>query len=333
MSSSSSSSNSSSGYSSSDFLSFKRPSNDISNLDTFLCSSITFPYMQQTYPPTDPSVVSAVSSVLRGGSFDISVPSDVSAALSERSSAVEREVREIGSGRGRGGETGEEGVKKWMRERRKRLGDMVESWVHNRATSSPFASNPSGTFSGMRKLSTASIPSFNTTSTSTSGHVSSSQPTIIPGPSSSQPSSTPSSITATGALPARERRRLATTTAANLKPPPPTIDPCTARTILSYIQSADSSSSSSSNPVLRPLLNEEHWWTAYHALQSPSAFGAHGVPIALSEKLASMRALGWSDVVSDVRYEREKARMFLADGRFAGSHLQGNGIANWQQVS
>nr|KIR50133.1 hypothetical protein I312_00064 [Cryptococcus bacillisporus CA1280] len=297
MSSSSSSSNSSSGYSSSDFLSFKRPSNDISNLDTFLCSSITFPYMQQTYPPTDPSVVSAVSSVLRGGSFDISVPSDVSAALSERSSAVEREVREIGSGRGRGGETGEEGVKKWMRERRKRLGDMVESWVHNRATSSPFASNPSGTFSA------------------------------------SQPSSTPSSITATGALPARERRRLATTTAANLKPPPPTIDPCTARTILSYIQSADSSSSSSSNPVLRPLLNEEHWWTAYHALQSPSAFGAHGVPIALSEKLASMRALGWSDVVSDVRYEREKARMFLADGRFAGSHLQGNGIANWQQVS
>ncbi|WVQ88705.1 hypothetical protein IAS59_002442 [Cryptococcus gattii] len=337
MSSSSSSSDSSSGYSSSDFLSFKRSSIDISNLDTFLCSSITFPYMQQTYPPTDPSVVSAVSSVLRGGSFDISVPRDVSAALSERSSAVEREVREIGSGRGRGGETGEEGVEKWMRERRTRLGDMVESWVHNSATSSPFTSNPSGKFSGMRKLSTASIPSFSTTSTSTSGHVSSSQPTIIPSSSSdSQPSSTPSSITATGALPARElfsasRRRLATTTAANLKPPPPTIDPSTARTILSYIQSVDSSSNS--NPASRPLLNEEHWWTAYHALRSPSAFGAHGVPIALSEKLASMRALGWSDVVSDVRYEREKARMFLGDERLTGSHLQGNGIANWEQVS
>ncbi|KIR77413.1 hypothetical protein I306_05607 [Cryptococcus gattii EJB2] len=305
MSSSSSSSDSSSGYSSSDFLSFKRSSIDISNLDTFLCSSITFPYMQQTYPPTDPSVVSAVSSVLRGGSFDISVPRDVSAALSERSSAVEREVREIGSGRGRGGETGEKGVEKWMRERRTRLGDMVESWVHNSATSSPFTSNPSGKFSD------------------------------------SQPSSTPSSITATGALPARElfsasRRRLATTTAANLKPPPPTIDPSTARTILSYIQSVDSSSSgssSNSNPASRPLLNEEHWWTAYHALRSPSAFGAHGVPIALSEKLASMRALGWGDVVSDVRYEREKARMFLGDERLTGSHLQGNGIANWEQVS
>lgn len=81
------------------------------------------------------------------------------------------------------------------------------------------------------------------------------------------------------------------------------------------------------------MLNEEHWWTAYHALRNPSAFGAHGVPIALSEKLASMRALGWSDVVSDVRYEREKARMFLGDERLAGSHLQGNGIANWEQVS
>nr|KIR83089.1 hypothetical protein I308_06696 [Cryptococcus tetragattii IND107] len=304
MSSSSSSSDSSSGYSSSDFLSFKRSSIDISNLDTFLSSSITFPYMQQTYPPTDPSVVSAVSSVLRGGSFDISVPSDVSTALSERSSAAEREVREIGSGRGREGETGEEGVKKWMREREKRLGDMVESWVNNSATSSPFSSNPSGTFSN------------------------------------SQPSCTPSSITATGTLPARElssasRRRLATTTAANLKPPPPKIDPSTTRTILSYIQSADSSSSSNSNshPASRPLLNEEHWWTTYHALRSPSAFGAHGVPISLSETLGSMRALGWSDVVSDVRYEREKARMFLGDERFAGSHPQGNGIANWQQVS
>ncbi|KAE8537683.1 hypothetical protein D1P53_005739 [Cryptococcus gattii VGV] len=342
MSSSSSSSDSFSGYSSSDFLSFKRSSIDMSNLDTFLCSSITFPYMQQTYPSTDPSVVSAVSSVLRGGSFDISVPSDVSTALSERSSAVEREVREIGSGRVEGGETREEGVKKWMRKRRKRLGDMVESWVHNSATSFPFSSDPSGTFSGMRKLSTASTPSFSTTSTSTSGHVSSSQPTTIPSSSSSsdsQPSSTPSSITATGTLPARElssasRRRLATTTAANLKPPRPTIDPSAVRTILSYIQSADSSSgSSNSNPASRPLLNEEHWWTAYHALRSPSAFGAHGVPIALSEKLASMRALGWSDVVSDMGYEGEKARMFLRDERFAGSHLQGNGIANWQQVS
>ncbi|KIR33632.1 hypothetical protein I352_03709 [Cryptococcus deuterogattii MMRL2647] len=329
-------------YSPSDFLSFKRSSVDISNLDTFLSSSITFPYMQQTYPPTDPSVVSAVSSVLRGGSFDISVPSDVSTALSERSNAVVREVRETGSRRGRGGETGEERVKEWMRERGKRLEEMVESWVNNSVTSSPFSSNhsgtdPSGTFSGTRKLSTASIPSFSTASPSTSNHVSSSQPTIIPS-SDSQPSSTPSSITATGTIPARElssasRRRLATTTAANLKPPPPTIDPSTARTILSYIQSADSSSNSnSSNPALRPLLNEEYWWTAYHALRSPSAFGAHGVPIALSEKLASMRALGWSDVVSDVRYEREKARMFLGDERFAGSHLEENGIVNWQEI-
>lgn len=38
-------------------------------------------------------------------------------------------------------------------------------------------------------------------------------------------------------------------------------------------------------------------------------------------------------MVSDVRYEREKARMFLGDERLAGSHLQGNGIANWEQVS
>lgn len=311
MSSSSSSSDSPSSHSSSDSPSFERSSIDISNLDTFLSSSITSPYIQETYPPTDPSVVSAVSSVLKGSSFDISVPREVSAALSERSSAVEREVREIGSGKER--DNGER-VGKWMRERAKRLGEMVESWVSSGATFAPFSSDrSSGYFSGSHndRLSTAtSIPSPGTCA-STSSYISSTPR------STTATAATTATTTASVELSSASRRRLATTTAANLKSSPPTIDPSTVRKIISYIRSANSNSN--------PPLNEEHWWTAYHALRSPSAFGTHGVPIPLSEKLARMRALRWEDVESDVGYERARAKMFLGDERLAGSHLEGWG--------
>ncbi|OXG55139.1 hypothetical protein J010_00047 [Cryptococcus neoformans] len=308
--SSSSSSDSSASYPSFESRSFKRSSIDISNLDAFLSLSITSPYIRETYPPTDSSVVSAVSSVLRGGSFDISVPSEVSAALSERSSAVGKELREIRSGRGR--ENGEE-VGHWMRGRAKSVGEIVESWVSSGATFTPFPSSDcrSGRFSGGHhdRLSTASTPSSGTASTSTSNHVSSA-PLETTTTSSKELSSAP-------------RRRLATTTVANLKPCPPTVDPSTVCDIISYIQSADSNGNGNSNPS--PTLNEEHWWTAYHALRSPSAFGTHGVPSNLSEKLAAMRALRWKDVESDVGYEEERARMFWGDESLAGSHLEGWG--------
>ncbi|OWZ60386.1 hypothetical protein C356_00073 [Cryptococcus neoformans c45] len=310
--SSSSSSDSSASYPSFESRSFKRSSIDISNLDTFLSLSITSPYIRETYPPTDSSVVSAVSSVLRGGSFDISVPSEVSAALSERSSAVEKEVREIRSGRGR--ENGE-GVGQWMRERAKSVGEIVASWVSSGATFTPFPSSDcrSGRFSGGHhdRLSIASTPSSGTASTSTSNHVSSA-PLETTTTSSKKLSSAP-------------RRRLATTTVANLKPCPPTVDPSTVCDIISYIQSADSNGNGKSNSNPSPTLNEEHWWTAYHALRSPSAFGTHGVPTNLSEKLAAMRALRWKDVESDVGYEEERARMFWEDESLAGSHLEGWG--------